>query len=235
MLFRSFHLCDSEFNIPETHAERVCEELIRHKAVKKARWYTYCSPVPFSPRLAELMRRAGCVGINFGVDSGDREMLRRLRRSFVPEDIADTVAACKKAGITVMLDLLFGSPFESAESIAHTIDLMKNIDPDCVGVSVGVRVYPGTALESMVKSESLRGGISGNERKNEPVFFIEQRIAPEIFDLIDRRIGNDNRFFFFDPSKPEVNYNYNANERLAEAISKGYRGAYWDILRRYTG
>jgi radical SAM superfamily enzyme YgiQ (UPF0313 family) len=230
-----FHLCDSEFNIPEMHAECICEELIRHRTLKNARWYTYCSPVPFSRRLAGLMRRAGCAGINFGVDSGDRQMLRRLRRNFVPEDIVDTVAACKEEGITVMLDLLLGSPSESEESIVHTIDLMKKINPDCVGVSVGVRVYPGTPIESMAKSDSMRDGISGDEHRNEPVFFIDQGIAHDIFGIIDRQIGNDSRFLFFDPSKPEVNYNYNANQRLTEAISKGYRGAYWDILRKYTG
>jgi radical SAM superfamily enzyme YgiQ (UPF0313 family) len=230
-----FHLCDSEFNIPKLHAELVCEELIRHEKLKNVRWYTYCSPVPFSRQLAALMRRAGCVGINFGVDSGDRQILRRLRRDFSPEDIVDTASICKEVGITVMLDLLLGSPSESESSIVNTIDLMKKIDPDCVGVSVGVRVYPKTPLESMVKSDSLKGGMSGDERGNEPVFFMEQGIAHDIFEIIDRNIGEDSRFLFFDPSKPEVNYNYNANERLAEAISKGYRGAYWDILRRYSG
>jgi len=230
-----FHLCDSEFNIPITHAELVCEELIRHEKLKNARWYTYCSPVPFSRRLAALMRRAGCVGINFGVDSGDRRMLGRLRRDFSPEDIVETTAVCREEGITVMLDLLLGSHSESEESIVNTIDLMKKIDPDCVGVSVGVRVYPKTTLESMVKSDSLIGGISGDEKKDEPVFFMEQGIAHDIFEIIERNIAEDSRFLFFDPAKPEVNYNYNANERLVEAISKGYRGAYWDILRRYSG
>jgi hypothetical protein len=50
--------------------------------------------------------------------------------------------------------------------------------------------------------------------------------------LIDHAIGDDSRFLFFDPSRPAQNYNYNANRRLTEAISTGYRGAYWDILRR---
>ncbi len=54
----------------------------------------------------------------------------------------------------------------------------------------------------------------------------------DVFGILDRLIGGDGRFLFFDPSNPSSNYNYNANELLQNAISDGYRGAYWDILRR---
>jgi len=227
------HTCDSEFNLPYGHALEVCQEIIRRNLGEKLRWYAYCAPVPFSPELARTMRRAGCVGINFGVDSGDAEMLRRLRRDFSPEDIAQTVRWCKEADIAVMLDLLLGSPGESKESLIRTFELMKHMDPERVGVAAGVRVYSGTELAHQVKSEGRQEGLVGGGKGAEPVFFLEPRIAPFVFDLLDERIGADRRFFFFDPSRPEQNYNYNANQRLSEAIRKGYRGAYWDILRRY--
>jgi len=65
-----------------------------------------------------------------------------------------------------------------------------------------------------------------------PVFFLEPAIAPTIFDQLDALVGKDPRFLFFDPDRPDRNYNYNANEVLVRAIREGYRGAYWDILRR---
>ncbi len=68
---------------------------------------------------------------------------------------------------------------------------------------------------------------------SEPFFFLEPRIAPFAFELLDDLIGDDRRFFFFDPSRPDRDYNYDDNQRLVDAIGKGYRGAYWDILRRY--
>jgi hypothetical protein len=48
-------------------------------------------------------------------------------------------------------------------------------------------------------------------------------------------IGDDKRFFFFDPTRPEANYSYNANAVLTEALAAGARGAYWDILLRKRG
>ena len=227
------HTCDSEFNLPKWHAFEVGQEIIRRNLGGQLRWYAYCSPVPFSLELAKLMHRAGCVGINFGVDNGDGEMLRQLRRNFTPDDILNAVRSCKKAGIVVMLDLLLGSPGETKESIIRTIELMRRAEPDRVGVALGVRVYPGTALANWIMQKELGEGLVGRDDPLEPLFFIEPGITPFAFELLDQVIGDDRRFFFFDPSRPDRNYNYNANQRLVDAIRKGYRGAYWDILRRY--
>lgn len=227
------HTCDSEFNLPPSHAAEVCREIVQRELGDKLRWYAYCSPAPLSPDLAELMRRAGCVGINFGADSGDEERLKELGRDFTPDDILNTTRACQQAGIAVMLDLLLGSPGETETSLAQTIELMRRAEPERVGVAVGVRVYPGTALAARLAQDGQRDGLVGGTDPSEPLFFVEPQVAPFIFDLLDRLIGDDRRFLFFDPARPERNYNYNANARLVEAIGKGYRGAYWDILRRY--
>jgi hypothetical protein len=179
------------------------------------------------------MRRAGCAGINFGVDNGDEEILKRLRRGFGPADIVNAARWCREAGITVMFDLLLGSPGESRGSLRRTIELMREAAPDRVGVALGVRVYPGTALAEQARQGQLRAGLEDGDDLSEPLFFLEPGIAPFASRLLDELIGDDPRFLFFDPSRPERNYNYNANQRLQEAIREGHRGAYWDILRRY--
>lgn len=230
------HTCDSEFNIPEEHALEICREISENELGEKLRWYAYCSPVPFSRELAMEMRRAGCAGINFGIDSGDDRMLRRLKRSFTTEDIIRTVQICRETGIVTMLDLLLGAPGENEESIRNTVEFVRRTEAERVGISAGVRVYPGTALSEMIASGTLdKGFFTRTEIKkdlSEPLFFIEPALGQGMFELLDRLIGNDERFFFFDPAKPAQNYNYNANQRLIDAIAKGYRGAYWDILRR---
>jgi hypothetical protein len=228
------HTCDSEFNIPEWHAIHVCEEITRRGLGTRLRWYAYCTPKPFSKKLARVMKNAGCVGINFGVDSGDEKMLSRLRRNFTPDDILHTTRLCKEQGLVVMLDLLLGSPGENPSTLKKTVALMKESGADRIGLSVGVRVYPGTELSRTVLNKNLRSGLIGGENPDQPLFFLEPGVKDEIFELLDRQIGNDERFFFFDPNSPERNYNYNDNVRLIDAILQGYRGAYWDILRKYS-
>jgi len=224
------HTCDSEFNLLESHAIAVCQELVRRGLGERIRWYAYCSPVPFSEELARWMHDAGCVGINFGVDSGDAEMLKRLKRDHTPEDILNIARLCQKYNIRTMFDLLLGAPGESTTSIANTIELVKKAAPDAVGVSVGVRVYPGTEMAFITQRE--RQGFFGSNQITDPLFYLEPDVADEIFDHLQALIGDDERFFFFDPTKPEANYNYNNNSFLVDAIRQGYRGAYWDILRQ---
>lgn len=229
------HTCDPEFNLPASHALAVCHELSRRRLGDRLRWYAYCSPTPFSPELARAMRQAGCIGINFGVDSGDAAMLLRLGRAHTLAGILHAVGCAKDAGMAVMLDLLLGAPGESRQSLTRTVELMRQADPDCVGVSLGVRVYPGTDLARQVSSPDLRTGLVGGDGPSDPLFFLflAPAVAPFASTLLDSLIGDDPRFFFFDPSRPARNYNYNANQRLLDALRAGLRGAYWHILRRF--
>ncbi len=173
-----FHLCDSEFNIPANHADAVCREIIRSGLGDKLRWYTYASPVPFTDELADLMKRAGCAGIDFGADSGDDAILRSLGRDFTSEDLRRTAEICQRHGITFMYDLLIGGPKETLESARRTIELMKEINPSRVGVSIGMRIYDGTAIGRMVRREgvsankNLHGVIEGNDGFLAPRFTI---------------------------------------------------------------
>jgi radical SAM superfamily enzyme YgiQ (UPF0313 family) len=225
------HTCDSEFNIPERHALEVCGEMIRRGLGGKIRWYAYCSPAPFSRELARAMRKAGCAGIDFGADHGSAAMLTKLGRDFDPTDICNATRWTKDEGMAVMLDLLLGSPGETKESIEQTVEMIGKAGPDRAGVSLGVRIYPGTELARRVKSADHAKGLIGGRDASDPLFFLEPEIAEDVFEWLNHLIGDDKRFLFFDPSRPNQNYNYNSNQRLVEAIQRGYRGAFWDILR----
>jgi len=229
------HLCDSEFNLPPAHALEVCEELIRRKMGDKIRWYAYLAPAPFSRGLAESMLAAGCVGINFGADSTHPSILQSLGRNFTAEDIRTAVDECRRTGIKVMLDLLIGGPGETPETARHTIETVKDMNPDRVGISLGVRVFAETPLSEWTKSRKIelhRPGSHGREGLLYPVFYISPELGSKPEEVVGDFVQDDPRFFFADPRKKGRNYNYNDNQILVDAIARGYRGAYWDILRR---
>jgi radical SAM superfamily enzyme YgiQ (UPF0313 family) len=233
------HFCDSEFNIPEDHARNICLELVRRGLGDKVRWYAYASPAPFSQDLAALCRKAGCAGIDFGVDSGCDTMLLRLGREFLVADLSRTAEVCHQEGIVFMYDLLLGAPGETRESMKETIDTMKKLSPDRVGVSFGVRIFPQTKMAKLVKKQgplpenpNLHGTIEGNDNFFKPIFYLSAGLGTDAAEYLSRLIGGDERFFFVSPSGAERNYNYNDNSVLVNAIKAGYRGAFWDILRR---
>lgn len=231
---RHLHTCDAEFNRPLDHALAVCESLRVRGLGRRLRWYAYCAPTPFPEDLAIGLRRAGCAGVNFGADSGDAGMLRRLGRDHTPADLAAAVQRCRNQGLACMLDLLLGGPGETSATVRHSLDFLRAIAPDRIGLSVGVRVYPGTPLARLAEREptALRGPGAATGGFVAPTYYLSPELCEGIFPLIRSRVGEDRRFFFADPTDGDRNYNYNANQVLAEALARGYRGAYWDILRR---
>ena len=70
-------------------------------------------------------------------------------------------------------------------------------------------------------------------------------IAPEDQELVEVKwgpnlkfydvqicLGGDERFFTAGLGNDDRDYNYSGHKVLVNAIRKGYRGAFWDILRR---
>lgn len=238
------HLCDAEFNVPRSHAVAVCEEFNRRSLGEKVRWYAYMSPSPFDADLAEAMARAGCVGIDFTGDSASEIMLRTYCQRHSRRDLAAAVKLCRDNNIAVMIDLLLGGPGETPQTVRETIEFIKEINPDCAGAALGMRIYPHTAMERMVAAEllppnpAIKRKYDGPIDLLKPTFYISEALGENPAGLVKDLIAGDRRFF--EPAEEAQvqrlkdgdtsDYNYNRNEPLTQAIAKGARGAYWHIL-----
>jgi radical SAM superfamily enzyme YgiQ (UPF0313 family) len=242
-----FHFCDSEFNIPRSHADAICEEFNEHSLGNKIRWYTYMSPTPFDEELAQKMSQAGCAGIDFTGDSACPSMLKTYRQLHNKDDLASAVRLCRLHNIAVMIDLLLGGPGETPQTVQETIEFIKKINPNSAGAALGIRIYPNTAMEKIV-AEELKVGTDCNLHRKytgpidlfKPTFYISKALGERPAELVRDLIDGDDRFFeptveIDGPASTNgdtTNYNYNQNLPLVEAIQKGARGAYWDILRQ---
>jgi radical SAM superfamily enzyme YgiQ (UPF0313 family) len=236
-----FHTCDSEFNVPEAHAIQVCQQIVRRGLGDKIRWFAYLSPQPFSEELAIWMRRAGCAGIDFGVDHGEKAMLLALGRSHTAQDVRRIARLARGLGFSLLFDLLLGGPGETRKTLRAAIELMKEASPDRVGISLGVRMYPGTRLFGQIKGQGswrenphLRGAVEANPGCLRPIFYLSADLGEDIDDHIDELVAGDKRFLFGNRKRVDRNYNYNDNSVLVKAIAEGHRGAFWDILRRIS-
>ena len=242
------HLCDSEFNLSYQHACELCREFIRRSLGDRLSWYAYLTVVPFGSELAELMRRAGCKGIDFTADSASSAMLRRYGQSHRREDIAFVVKIARQNDIRVMLDMLLGGPRETPGTAMESIEFCKRLDVDCVGISLGIRLYPGTTLTKMLDNDdersqshwSIRKRYDGPQDLLQPTFYISPALGQRPARLIKKLIAGDRRFFepteehieLLNQNEPIGDYNYNENRELVQAINEGARGAYWDILQQ---
>jgi len=130
-----------------------------------------------------------------------------------------------------------GGPGESRDTLKETIQLMKEIRPSRVGVSMGVRIYPGTSLADSVRKDgilkdnpNLFGKIQGNDDFFQPAFYISSSIGEELHSYVLDLIDGDDIFLVGSKEDITENYNYNDNSVLVNAIKDGARGAFWAIL-----
>ncbi len=231
-----FQTCDSEFNIPYRHAVDVCREFIRAGLDERIRWYAYMEPRYFDEKLASLMKRAGCVGINFGADHVSPRILQALGRKHTAGMIEEAAGLCRKHGIVSMFDLMLGAPGETPETLREVVEFVKRVDPSCAGASLGVRLYPGTPLAGLLAPQirSNAPGIHGAGRDDllRPVYYLSPELGDDPHRLLEDIIGGDERFLTASPEGGDGDFNYNDHSVLSEAIRSGERGTFWDILRR---
>jgi len=227
------HFCDSEFNLPLTHAKEICQTIIQNRLDDRLRWYCYCSPISFDRELAKLMKRSGCAGVNFGIDSLCDEQLLRLGRRHSLKDVADLVRILREEKLNFMFDLLVGGPGETEQTVTTTINKVKELDIPLTGISVGVRVYPNTPLGKAVASGFSNQGLHPRTASlSQPVFYLSPLLDNEPLHLVQRLVAGDTRFLFLAAPTDKESYNYADDESLCQLIKEGNRGAYWDIIRR---
>ena len=94
------------------------------------------------------MKRAGCGGVDIGMESADPAMLLRIGKGVTVERVLAVLADCRDLGLHTVVNLMFGWPDESDAELGATVDFMERAAPLAGGFNArGVAVpYPGTAL-----------------------------------------------------------------------------------------
>ena len=75
----------------------------------------------------ENLYRHGLRWVMLGLETGDPEMLKTIRKGITVEQIRRSVAICKDVGITTMVTFIVGYPDETPQQLQNTLDLLYEI------------------------------------------------------------------------------------------------------------
>ncbi len=90
-----------------------------------------------------LMRKAGCYAVNVGIESGDAEILKKIKKGITKDKIKASIALAKKAGLDIGGFFIIGFPGETLEQMNNTIDFAPKLELDRIGISY-FQPYPGS-------------------------------------------------------------------------------------------
>jgi radical SAM superfamily enzyme YgiQ (UPF0313 family) len=104
--------------------------------------------------LLSRMKKAGCVGIYFGVESGSQEIIDKLGKEFSKKQVIKAFMNCQKLRIATVAYFMLGTPWETEENIRETIDFAKNLK-STVSVFLNAMPFPGTRLREIFIEKGL--------------------------------------------------------------------------------
>jgi radical SAM superfamily enzyme YgiQ (UPF0313 family) len=178
--FHNFVFVDSTFNIPPSYAKELCRTIVE-RDLEINLWCILYSKWA-DRELVELMARAGCSDVSLGFESGSDKMLRSFNKRFTAAAVRMVCGLLADVGIRRTGFLLLGGPGETKETVEESLAFADSLNLDALKVTVGLRIYPATALAATALAE---GVIRPDADLLWPTFYL----APALRDWLPERIA----------------------------------------------
>ena len=137
----NIHMYSDLFTVSREQVIELCQRMIDEKI--NIHW-TSNSRVDFvDEEMLDLMGKAGCRLISWGIESGNEQILKHARKGAYPDKAERALRWAKKAGIMNWGYFIIGLPGETEETIRQTIDFAKKLPLDIALFHVAAP-YPGT-------------------------------------------------------------------------------------------
>jgi len=140
---RFFYVSDDTFTLDRQRVIDICRGIVARKL--DIHWAAISRVDAVHEEVLAWMRRAGCIQISYGVESGSEAIRRRLNKTVSATRIRRAFALTQRYGILARAYFIYGCPGETRATIQETIDLMLAIKP-LGAIFYILDLFPGTAL-----------------------------------------------------------------------------------------
>jgi radical SAM superfamily enzyme YgiQ (UPF0313 family) len=140
---RFFYFSDDTFTLDADLVIDICRKIV--EAGLDIRWQAISRVSAVNDRMLRWMRKAGCVQISYGVESGSERIRRLLGKQINTEQIEQAFARTTAHGILARAYFIYGAPTESWETIEQSLELIRRIRP-LGAIFYLMTLFPGTAL-----------------------------------------------------------------------------------------
>jgi len=140
---KNIHIHDDAFTLKKSRAMEICKLIICSGIDFK--WSCQARPDSVDYKLLKLMKEAGCAQIEFGVESGDEEMLKKVCKGYTKEQIRKAFEEAKRAGLTTYGFLIVGLPGETLRTWLKSIVFAKSLKMDSCIWKILIP-FPGTRI-----------------------------------------------------------------------------------------
>lgn len=146
-----FSFIDDTLTLDKVQVKKICEEIKRRGLKITFEGFTRANTV--DEEILSIMKDAGLVRLSFGIESGNPEILRKMKKGITLEQIKRAYEITKSVGIETRGSAMIGFPYETKKTVMQTLRFIKSLDK-CDQIYLNITTpYPGTELYDM----ALRG------------------------------------------------------------------------------
>jgi len=132
----------------------LCDDFLKNDL--NIHWYCNGRLNYAKKEVLNLMKRAGCVFINYGIESLDDTILKNMNKCLTVDQIVKGVEATKEVGIIQGLNIIFGNIGETKEILMKGVNFIKKYGDGCQLRTIRpVTPYPGSPLYYKAINEGL--------------------------------------------------------------------------------
>ncbi len=119
---------DDIFTFNYDRTLKLCEEILKNNI--KIFWGCQTRADFIDRNLLELMYKAGCRKITFGLEAGSEPVRKKIGKKFSDNVIEDAIKMCRDIGIYTLVNVILGHPWESKKDIIKSIKFIIRLNPD---------------------------------------------------------------------------------------------------------
>lgn len=139
----AFYILDDTFTLDKERTCEFCRKLI--KSNLGLIWATETRVELIDEDMIKLMKKSGCIQIDFGVESASQRLLDKVRKGITIEEVKYAFKLCNENGIRTFATMLLNLPTETEEDLENNEILLREIKPTVASFQI-TSPYLGTAL-----------------------------------------------------------------------------------------
>lgn len=159
--YQCFIIYDDCFTLNHRRLNKILDIIIEKEL--KVKWFCQGRVNTVNYEILKKMKRAGCIGIGYGIESGSTEILKKINKNITLAQVREAAELTRKAGIPSIAGFMIGFPWDTHETIRQTISLAHSLPLTRVNFFLVVP-YPATTLYNLVKEMKLLDEKAGWER-----------------------------------------------------------------------
>lgn len=134
---------DDTFTVDQERVKRICNLILERNI--KIDWFCFARVDTVSRELLELMKKAGCYALLYGIESANKEVLKDLKKGITPDQARRALKISNELGLKTEASFILGNPKDTREAIEETINFAIELKP-VIGSFNRLVPYPGTEI-----------------------------------------------------------------------------------------